>query len=36
MHGQPVTEDILWVVATSVVVTAVSAPIALRMYHQER
>lgn len=36
MHGQPATEDVLWVVATSVVVTAVSAPIALRLYHRER
>jgi ABC-2 type transport system permease protein len=36
MHGQDVGSDILWVLLASAVIVAVSAPIALRMYHQER
>jgi ABC-2 type transport system permease protein len=36
MHGEPVRTDILWVVAASAVLTLVTAPIALRMYHRER
>ena len=36
MHGQPVTSDVLWVLVASAVIVLVSAPIALRMYHQER
>jgi ABC-2 type transport system permease protein len=36
MHGQPVTSDILWVLGESAVIVLVAAPIALRMYHQER
>ncbi len=36
MHGQNTGEDILWVVGTSVAITLVFAPIALRMYHRER
>ncbi len=36
MHGQAVTGDILWVLAASAVIVAVSAPVALRMYYQER
>jgi ABC-2 type transport system permease protein len=36
MHGQPVTGDVLWVLVASAVIVLVSAPIALRMYHQER
>jgi ABC-2 type transport system permease protein len=36
MHGQPVTSDILWVLVASAAIVLVSAPIALRMYHQER
>jgi ABC-2 type transport system permease protein len=36
MHGQPVGGDVLWVLVASAVVVSVSAPIAMRMYHQER
>jgi ABC-2 type transport system permease protein len=36
MHGQDAGVDALWVIGTSVVVTLVAAPIAMRMYHQER
>ena len=36
MHGQSVTGDVLWVLVASAVLVLVCAPIALRMYHQER
>lgn len=36
MHGTPVGPDILWVLLASVAIVSVAAPIALRMYHQER
>lgn len=36
MHGSPVASDILWVLVASAAVVLVSAPIALRLYHQER
>ena len=36
MHGKPVTEDILWVLAASALIVLIFAPIALRMYHKER
>ena len=36
MHGTAVTEDVLWVLIASAVIVAISAPIAMRMYHQER
>jgi len=36
MHGQDVGPDVLWVLAASAAVALVAAPIALRMYHQER
>jgi ABC-2 type transport system permease protein len=36
MHGQDVGADILWVLAASAAIVLVAAPIALRMYHQER
>jgi ABC-2 type transport system permease protein len=36
MHGVPVGTDILWVLLASVAIVCVAAPIALRMYHQER
>lgn len=36
MHGGVATADILWVLVASGVVTAVFAPIAMRMYHRER
>jgi ABC-2 type transport system permease protein len=36
MHGTPVGSDILWVLVASAAIVLVAAPIALRMYHQER
>jgi ABC-2 type transport system permease protein len=36
MHGTDVTTDIAWVLVASAVIVAVAAPVALRMYHQER
>ena len=36
MHGTPVGADVSWVLAASAVITLIAAPIALRMYHQER
>jgi ABC-2 type transport system permease protein len=36
MHGKPAGADVLWVLVASTVIVAVAAPIALRMYHQER
>ncbi len=36
MHGGVATADILWVLAASAVLTAVFAPIAMRMYYRER
>ncbi|HMJ12329.1 MAG TPA: ABC transporter permease [Polyangiaceae bacterium] len=36
MHGTDVTGEVIWVVAASALIIAVSAPIAMRMYHQER
>ena len=36
MHGEAAGSDILWVVIASAVITAIFAPIALRMYHKER
>jgi ABC-2 type transport system permease protein len=36
MHGTPVVADVLWVLIASAVIIGISAPIALRMYHQER
>jgi ABC-2 type transport system permease protein len=36
MHGTNVSGDVLWVLAASAVIVLVAAPIALRMYHQER
>ncbi|HWH08643.1 MAG TPA: ABC transporter permease [Candidatus Thermoplasmatota archaeon] len=36
MHGNAALVDVLWVLAASGIVTAVFAPIALRMYHKER
>jgi ABC-2 type transport system permease protein len=37
MHGTgELTTDLLWVLGTSAAITAIAAPIALRMYHQER
>ena len=36
MHGTDATTDVLWVVVASAVIIGVSAPLAMRMYHQER
>lgn len=36
MHGNVLARDILWVVVASALVTAVFAPIAMRMYRRER
>jgi ABC-2 type transport system permease protein len=36
MHGQDVGADVLWVLVASAAIVAVAAPIALRLYHQER
>ncbi len=36
MHGKSVGTDIAWVLGASVVVTAIAAPIAMRMYRKER
>jgi ABC-2 type transport system permease protein len=36
MHGTPAGSDVVWVLLASAFITAVSAPTALRMYHQER
>ncbi|HEY3494211.1 MAG TPA: ABC transporter permease [Polyangiaceae bacterium] len=36
MHGGDAAAEVLWVVVASAVIIAIAAPIALRMYHQER
>ena len=36
MHGTDVAAEVLWVVAASGIITAIAAPIAMRLYHQER
>jgi ABC-2 type transport system permease protein len=36
MHGGVVAADVLWVLAASLVITAIFAPIAMRMYYRER
>jgi ABC-2 type transport system permease protein len=36
MHGTPAAADVLWVLAASAVIVAISAPIAMHMYHRER
>ncbi len=36
MHGDVAMGDVVWVLVASAVVTAVFAPIAMRMYHKER
>jgi ABC-2 type transport system permease protein len=36
MHGRDVTSDVVWVLAASAAIVLAAAPIALRMYHQER
>jgi ABC-2 type transport system permease protein len=36
MHGQPVTADVLWVLAASAVIVLVAWPLAMRLYRKER
>ncbi len=36
MHGGVAPVDVIWVLAASVIVTAVFAPVAMRMYYRER
>ena len=36
MHGNVVASDVVWVLIASAVITAVFAPLAMRMYHRER
>jgi ABC-2 type transport system permease protein len=36
MHGEAVLDSVLWVLIATAVVTAIFAPIALRMYYKER
>lgn len=36
MHGQSVGGDVAWVFAASAAIVLVAAPVAMRMYHQER
>ena len=36
MHGKPAAAEVAWVLVASAVIIAISAPIAMRMYHQER
>jgi ABC-2 type transport system permease protein len=36
MHGTPAAAHVIWVLVASAVITGLSAPVALRMYRQER
>jgi ABC-2 type transport system permease protein len=36
MHGQVEAASIIWVLVASAIITAIFAPIALRMYYKER
>jgi ABC-2 type transport system permease protein len=36
MHGNVQSSDVVWVLIASAVITAVFAPLAMRMYHRER
>lgn len=36
MHGTDVTGDILWTLGASAIIVAIAAPIAMRLYYQER
>jgi ABC-2 type transport system permease protein len=36
MHGTDVIADVVWVLLCSAAIVAVAAPVAMRMYHQER
>jgi ABC-2 type transport system permease protein len=36
MHGTDVTGDVLWTLGASAIIVAIAAPIAMRLYYQER
>jgi ABC-2 type transport system permease protein len=36
MHGAPAWGDVLWVLIASALIVAVSAPVAMKLYHEER
>ena len=36
MHGEPAWDSVVWVLVASAVVTAIFAPVAMRMYYRER
>jgi ABC-2 type transport system permease protein len=36
MHGNVSATNVVWVLVASALITALFAPIALRMYHKER
>jgi len=36
MHGNVQGKDVLWVLIASAIVTAVFAPVAMRLYYRER
>jgi ABC-2 type transport system permease protein len=36
MHGTDASADIVWTLAASAIIVGISAPVAMRMYHQER
>jgi ABC-2 type transport system permease protein len=36
MHGTDVAAEVTWVIVASALIVAISAPIAMRLYHQER
>jgi ABC-2 type transport system permease protein len=36
MHGTDVRAEVAWVIGASALIVAISAPIAMRLYHQER
>ncbi len=36
MHGNVMFKDVLWVLVASALVTAVFAPVAMKMYYRER
>jgi ABC-2 type transport system permease protein len=36
MHGNVAASNVVWVLVASAAITAVFAPLAMRMYHKER
>ena len=36
MHGEPVARDVVWVLAASALIVAITSPVAMRMYRKER